>query len=114
VKAFEDAGCIGVEMELLPSPLADYITKNTSILTISLGSGVHCDAQFLFSCDALGLHDEHYPRHAKTYVHFLDTAVDALRQYKEEVLSGRYPGEQHSLSMAPTEFSNSLAGLDKS
>ena len=28
VKAFENAGCIGVEMELVPSPLAAYITEN--------------------------------------------------------------------------------------
>jgi 3-methyl-2-oxobutanoate hydroxymethyltransferase len=113
VKAFENAGCIGVEMELVPSPVAAYITKNTGIMTISMGSGVGCDAQFLFSCDLLGMHDGHYPRHSKTYMNYLDSAKDAFQQYRKEVLDGTYPDESQSLTMEDDEhisFKKMLVG----
>ena len=108
VKAFENAGCIGVEMELVPSQLAEYITNESKLMTISMGSGPHCDAQFLFTCDLLGMHDDHYPRHSKQYMDYLKISTDALKQYKEDVLCGNYPDEKHSISMDANVFSEFL------
>jgi len=104
VKAFENAGCIGVEMELVPAPVAALITKNTRIMTISMGSGPDCDAQFLFSCDLLGMHDGRYPRHSKTYMNYLDSATNAFQQFRKEVLEGTYPNEGRSLPMGDDEL----------
>jgi 3-methyl-2-oxobutanoate hydroxymethyltransferase len=54
VQDFENAGVFAVEMEVVTADLATEITKRTSMLTISLGSGAGCDVQYLFSADLLG------------------------------------------------------------
>lgn len=114
VMAMENAGLIGVEMELLPVPLAKYITERSTLLTFSMGSGPDCDGQFLFSCDLLGQHDGHYPRHAKTYLNTLEASTGAMRRFKEDVLSGAYPGGEHSISMSEEEFSLFLSEREAS
>lgn len=48
VQDFENAGAFAVEMEVVAADLATQITKRTSMLTISLGSGAGCDVQYLF------------------------------------------------------------------
>ena len=78
------------------------------ILTISLGSGRHCDGQFLYSCDLLGTHDDHYPRHVKKYCDFFGDSVKAFRQFKEEVDSGEFPAEKHIIRTAENEYEEFL------
>lgn len=111
VKEFESAGCIGVEMELVPMQVARTITQNTSLLTFSMGSGPDCDGQFLFSCDVLGAHNEHYPRHAKRYASIYDDAVAALQQYRADVLSGHYPQDENNVQMEEREYDAFINGI---
>ena len=54
-KDFESAGAYALEMEVVPERLASHITQNTSLMTISLGSGSGCDAVYLFSADLLSV-----------------------------------------------------------
>lgn len=70
VRRFEEAGAFAVELEVIPAALADAITRRTTLLTVSLGSGAGCDAEYLFSADLLGENPGHIPRHAKTYRDF--------------------------------------------
>ena len=70
VKSYENAGAIGVELEVVPVEVADEISKRTSILVWSMGAGAGCDAQYLYSNDILGYTDGHIPRHAKVYRDF--------------------------------------------
>ncbi|MGB1035081.1 MAG: 3-methyl-2-oxobutanoate hydroxymethyltransferase, partial [Primorskyibacter sp.] len=86
------------EMEVVAAPLATEITKRTSMLTISLGSGGGCDAQYLFSADLLGETRGHIPRHAKTYRNFAAERdrmqaerVAAYREYIADVATGAFP-----------------------
>ena len=44
VKSYENAGAIGVELEVVPVEVADEISKRTSILVWSMGAGAGCDA----------------------------------------------------------------------
>ena len=67
----EEAGVIGVELEVVPRKVAAEITKRTKIITMSMGSGSDCDAQYLFANDVLGSHSGHYPRHSKVYRNLL-------------------------------------------
>lgn len=106
VKAFEAAGAFAVEMEVVAAELATAITARTTMLTISLGSGGGCDAQYLFSADLLGENRGHIPRHAKTYRNFaaerdkLQRArVAAYAEYIEDVTTGAFPQEQHTVSI---------------
>ena len=108
--AFQEAGAIAVEMECVPEKVAAEITKRLKILTISLGSGRHCDGQFLYSCDLLGTHNDHYPRHVKKYCDFFGDSVKAFRRFKEEVDSGEFPAETNIIRPNEGEY-RSFSGV---
>ena len=106
VQDFEAAGAFAVEMEVVPATLASEITKRTKMLTISLGSGAGCDAQYLFSADLLGENRGHIPRHAKTYRNFAaererlqDDRIAAYGEYIADVRGGIFPNDAQSVAM---------------
>lgn len=106
VQDFEAAGAFAVEMEVVASNLATEITERTSMLTISLGSGGGCDAQYLFSADLLGENTGHIPRHAKTYRNFAAKRdrlqaerVAAYKEYISDVTTGMFPESGHIVSI---------------
>lgn len=106
VQDFEAAGAFAVEMEVVAANLATEITNRTSMLTISLGSGGGCDAQYLFSADLLGENKGHIPRHAKTYRNFAaerdrlqEERVAAYREYIADVTTGAFPETGHVVSI---------------
>ena len=107
VQEFEAAGAFAVEMEVLAAPLATAITKRTCMLTISLGSGNGCDAQYLFSADLLGENRGHIPRHAKVYRNFAAMRdkmqadrIAAYREYIADVRDGSFPNDAQSITMS--------------
>lgn len=111
MKEFESAGAFAVELEVIPENLAREFSKRTSMLTISLGSGGYCDAQYLFSADLLGENRGHIPRHAKTYRNFAaeydrlqGERVAAYREYISDVTSGTFPEARHSVQMEDSEL----------
>ncbi|MFT5652027.1 MAG: 3-methyl-2-oxobutanoate hydroxymethyltransferase [Yoonia sp.] len=108
VQDFEAAGAFAVEIEVVAENLATEITNRTSMLTISLGSGGGCDAQYLFSADLLGENTGHIPRHAKTYRNFTAERerlqlerVAAYKEYIADVTSGAFPEAGHVVSIDP-------------
>lgn len=103
-KALENAGAWAVEMELVPVEVADFITRNTTLITEGMGCGSVCDTQYLFSCDVLGTNTGHYPRHAKRYadlaaeeVRLQAMRVQAFRDFAEDVKAGGYPQRAHEI-----------------
>jgi 3-methyl-2-oxobutanoate hydroxymethyltransferase len=113
MKEFEDAGAYAAELEVVPHQLATYLSANTSMLLMSLGSGTGCDTQFLFSCDILGDYDERIPRHAKAYRNFKAEKdrlqlerIGAFSEYIEDVKAGSFPGGENLISMDEAEFSS--------
>ena len=111
--AFQEAGAIAVEMECVPREVAKEITRKTDILTFSMGSGGECDGQFIFSCDLLGSHDLHYPRHAIKYCNFFEDSINAFKSYKSDIDHNIYPGVQHSIEITNEEFEKFLEMLNK-
>jgi 3-methyl-2-oxobutanoate hydroxymethyltransferase len=119
-KAYEAAGAIGVEMEVVPHRVATEITKRTSLCVISMGSGNGCDAQYLFAEDILGTNKGHVPRHAKQYVN-LQPEYDRLRglmkqaftEFHREVTSGVFPDAKRKVEVQPDELSKFLSGLEQ-
>lgn len=106
VQDFEAAGAFAVELEVVAANLASEITERTSMLTISLGSGGGCDAQYLFSADLLGENRGHIPRHAKTYRNFAaerdrlqKERVSAYKEYIADVTSGAFPETSHIVTL---------------
>ena len=102
MKALESAGAYAAELEVVPHQLATFLSKETSMILMSLGSGTGCDTQFLFSCDILGDYDERIPRHAKAYRNFKaemdrlqQERIAAFKEYIAEVQSGAFPAPEN-------------------
>lgn len=107
MKELESAGAYAAEIEVVPHPLARFLSSKTSMLLMSLGSGTGCDTQFLFSDDILGDYDERLPRHAKAYRDFAAEyarlqreRVAAFSEYIEDVQEGRFPEDGHLIEMS--------------
>ena len=106
MKDLENAGAYAAEIEVVPHPLAAFLSSKTTMLLMSLGSGSGCDTQFLFSCDILGDYEERLPRHAKAYRNFLaekqrlqQERIAAFKEYAADVSEGRFPQRSHLIGM---------------
>ena len=111
IKDIEETGAWGIEVELVPENILEVITKQTSLVTISIGSGIAADAQFLFSEDILGQSKIAFPRHAKKYKNFdkilsniQNERIDAFKKYKTDVQKNKFPTKKHSISVERKEL----------
>jgi 3-methyl-2-oxobutanoate hydroxymethyltransferase len=118
VVRLEAAGAFAVEMEVVPDRVAAEISQRTSMLVISMGGGPGCDGQYLFAEDVLGTNTGRYPRHAKRYRDFTAEysrlqleRIAAFGEFKRDVGAGQYPGPEHTVRIADSEFAAFLATL---
>lgn len=95
-KMLESAGAFSLILEAIPADLAGQITRELSIPTIGIGGGPYCDGQVLVLHDVLGLFDRFVPKFVKKYANLKKEALSAIKQYKEEVEKGTFPGKEHS------------------
>ena len=89
-KAVEEAGAFAVTLECIPSELAAEITAALRIVTIGIGAGPVCDAQWLVMHDLLGL-NERVPSFVKKYADLAPLVRGAFSQYVNEVKKGEFP-----------------------
>jgi 3-methyl-2-oxobutanoate hydroxymethyltransferase len=98
--ALQDAGVFAIIFEAVPAKLSAYVTRKLKVPTISIGGGPACSGQLLVTPDVLGLYDTFTPSFAKRYQDVGSLMVDTFTQYKQEVISGVFPGEEHSYRMS--------------
>jgi 3-methyl-2-oxobutanoate hydroxymethyltransferase len=117
-KAYQEAGAIAVEIEVVPVEVATEISSRLDMLLWSMGSGPGCDAQYLFAEDILGTNRGHMPRHAKVYRNFAaefdrlqQERIRAFEEYINDVNSGAYPENKHVVRMDEAEVAKFLKGL---
>ena len=89
-KAVEAAGAFAVTLECIPSELAAEITAALKVVTIGIGAGPVCDAQWLVMHDLLGL-NERVPSFVKKYADLATVVRNAFAAYVGEVKSGAFP-----------------------
>ena len=113
IKDIEDTGAWGVEVECVPEEVLGEISKNTSLVTISIGSGKKSDVQFLFSEDILGSSSIPLPRHAKQYRNFKKyydkmqkERIEAFKEFKNDVSKKSFPSKKHVISIDAKELSS--------
>ncbi|MDC0343138.1 3-methyl-2-oxobutanoate hydroxymethyltransferase [Alphaproteobacteria bacterium] len=111
IKEIENTGAWGIEVELVPENILAEITKMTSLVTISIGSGNAADAQFLFAEDILGQSQIQSPRHAKKYANFdklmqnlQKERINAFKEFKSDVKKNKFPTKKHSISLEKKEL----------
>ena len=117
-KQYEDAGAVGVEMEVVPAQVATEISKRTKMLIIGMGAGVNCDVQYLFATDILGDNEGHVPRHSKVYRDFKSEyhrlhreSVAAFKEFRSDVLTGSYPAKNNDVSINKGELTAFLKAI---
>ena len=53
----------------------------------------------LVTYDMIGLFDKFVPKFVKQYTQIRETSLEALKEYKEDVLAVTFPGPEHSFKM---------------
>ncbi|GAN10353.1 ketopantoate hydroxymethyltransferase [Mucor ambiguus] len=107
--AVQEAGAFGVVVEAIPAEIAGYITQQLKIPTIGIGAGVHCSGQVLVQNDALGLFDKFVPKFTKQYCNLNQIITSALREYHEDVKTGRFPAPQNTYPIDPVQLEKFFA-----
>ena len=99
--ALEEAGAFAIVIEGVPAELAGEITREVGVPTIGIGAGPGCDGQVLVMHDVLGLEDRIAPKFVKRYADLGQQALAAFGGYVDEVRSGVFPTEAHSVGSLP-------------
>jgi 3-methyl-2-oxobutanoate hydroxymethyltransferase len=97
-KALESAGVFCLVLEMIPSDLAQEVSKALKVPVIGIGAGSGCDGQVLVLQDLLGF-DRHFnPKFLKKYANLDEVIGNALEAYDKDVKSGIFPAAEHSFS----------------
>jgi len=118
--SLQDAGVIGIELEVVPTKVAKIITEKVNIITISMGSGSYCDGQYLYSNDILGYTEEHIPRHARIYRNFKnefkklqDKRIEAFKEFHDDTVNKKFNDPSINVDINEKEFEKFLKQSDK-
>ncbi len=95
-KILEDAGVFAIVLEAVPAELAQQITQKVSVPTIGIGAGVGCDGQILVINDLLGINLKFNPKFVRKYATLHNNILKAIKNYSNDVKSGKFPSEKES------------------
>ncbi|MFH1932499.1 MAG: 3-methyl-2-oxobutanoate hydroxymethyltransferase [Pseudomonadota bacterium] len=109
-RALEDAGVFSIILEAVPAPLGQLVAEAVKVPVIGIGAGPNVDGQVLVTHDMIGLFDKFVPKFVKQYTQIRKTILEALKEYKEDVLAVTFPGPEHSFKM-PDEALEQLKKL---
>ncbi len=112
-KALEDAGVFSMILEAVPAPLGQLVAEAVKVPVIGIGAGPDVDGQVLVTYDMIGLFEKFVPKFVKQYTQIRKTVLEALKEYKEDVVAVTFPGPEHSFKM-PDEALEQLKKLVKS
>jgi 3-methyl-2-oxobutanoate hydroxymethyltransferase len=111
-KALEDAGVFSMILEAVPAPLGRLVAEAVKVPVIGIGAGPDVDGQVLVFHDVVGLFDRFVPKFVKQYTNVRKIIIEALKEYNQDVLSGKFPGPEHSFKM-PDEALEQLKKMIK-
>ena len=94
-KLLEKIGVFSIVLECVETTLAKQISKKLKIPTIGIGSSKFCDGQILVIDDLIGLNDTKV-RFVKKFGQIKKNISEAVKGFKKEVLSRKYPAKKHS------------------
>jgi 3-methyl-2-oxobutanoate hydroxymethyltransferase len=91
-------------LEAIPAAVAAIITQKLSIPTIGIGAGRYCNGQVLVFHDILGFGNQSTPKFVKQYANLEKTIREALRSYRQDVETGKFPTDAHTYKMDKKEL----------
>jgi 3-methyl-2-oxobutanoate hydroxymethyltransferase len=97
----QDAGCFSIVLECVPGNVASAITETLEIPTIGIGAGGGTSGQVLVFHDMLGMlshphHEQFVPKFCKKYAKVGHAIQQGLQDFRADVESGVFPGEEYS------------------
>ncbi len=93
--ALQRAGAFSIVLEVVPTDLAERVTKELTIPTVGIGAGAGCDAQVLVWTDMAGLTPGPGPKFLKRYADLRTVLAEAASAYADDVRAGTYPAPEH-------------------
>ncbi|MFC1704177.1 3-methyl-2-oxobutanoate hydroxymethyltransferase [Candidatus Omnitrophota bacterium] len=102
-KDLEALGCFSIVLECVPDKVAAMITQQLAIPTIGIGAGIDCDGQVLVTHDLLGLFERFTPKFVKKYINLSPSILEALKNYRQEVIDKKFPTKEHSFAIKQEE-----------
>ena len=120
LKTLENAGAFGAEVECVAEDALVEISKHTSLVLNSLGSGSGGDVIFLFFEDICGeTINIKMPRHAKSWGEgksilnqLKEERKKAIKGFKNDVDANKYPNSNHTISMNDGELEQFIKQLN--
>ena len=116
----QEAGAIGVELEVVPPQVASVVTKKVNIMTLSMGSGSDCDGQYLFANDVLGYTQGHIPRHARIYRNFKKEfeklqkeRLNAFKEFHNDTINKNFNDSKITVGIEDREYEKFLKLSEK-
>ena len=97
--ALEEAGVFAIVLECVPTRLATLISELVKVPTIGIGAGDGCDGQVLVYQDIMAMYSDFSPKFAKQYAKVGDIMRAALKDYSDEVKTGKFPTAEHSFKI---------------
>lgn len=102
--ALQDAGCFSIVLECIPARVATRVTEVLDIPTIGIGAGSGTSGQVLVVNDALGLSGDFRPKFVKPFADLGHQIRTAAAEYRDAVVSGRFPAIEHTFEMPDDEW----------
>jgi 3-methyl-2-oxobutanoate hydroxymethyltransferase len=106
----QEAGVSTLLLEAVPAEVARIITKRASVPIFGIGAGPDCDGQVLVIHDMIGMFDRRPAKFVKKYAEVGAQIVEALGEFKKEVVQGAFPAQEHCYPM-PEDVAAELAKL---
>ena len=75
------------------------MAEAVSVPVIGIGAGPDVDGQVLVTHDMIGLFDKFVPKFVKQYTNIRKVILNALSEYKQEVIDVKFPAPEHSFKM---------------
>jgi 3-methyl-2-oxobutanoate hydroxymethyltransferase len=108
--ALQEAGCSFLLLEGMPRESAAMISEKLSIPVYGIGAGDKVDGQLVIFHDLMGLFWEFKSKFVKRYCEAGQIMCNALKEYAEEVRSGKFPAEENFYAIKEEELEKLLGG----
>lgn len=96
--ALQEAGAQIILLECVPAELARRITEVCDVPVIGIGAGNVTDGQILVMHDMFGISANYMPKFSKNFLAETGDMRKAVAKYKEEVESGAFPDDAHTIA----------------
>jgi len=112
--AVQAAGAQMLLLEAVPPEVGGFIARKLKIPVLSIGAGLDCDGQLLIVSDMIGQFEAFTPKFVKKYCKVAQVVTNAMKEYVDDVRTGRFPQDEHCYHMVKGEEQKFLKLMETS